>query len=157
MIFVIIYYNTPIKTVEIWKDTYIRYFGYANEMGESLKFVFPTALGPSYNVAISYVLGDAIWTFKNSLKDKPYLTMTDELIWQIFASVIIPGITIHYIIKFFHHFLLKINRHSDFFHNWVPVVIGLSVIPFIIEPIDDLVTFTMNHTFRKLFNVKPRT
>ena len=43
---------------DIWRDTPIRYLGYANEVGESFKYVIPKFYYPSYAIALAYVVGD---------------------------------------------------------------------------------------------------
>ena len=44
---------------DLYRDTLIRYCGYANELGESLRYVVPRFLKPSYVIAFGYVLMDA--------------------------------------------------------------------------------------------------
>ena len=44
--------------VDIWRDTPVRYLGYANEIGESFRHVFPKFVKPSYAIAFAYVFGD---------------------------------------------------------------------------------------------------
>ena len=47
-------------TVDIWRETNLRFMGYANEVGESIGVVYPRYIGPSYVVAFGYVGGDAL-------------------------------------------------------------------------------------------------
>ena len=51
------------------RDTGLRYLGYANETGESFKFIFPQFLGPSYAIAYAYCLGDALYKSLHSYFD----------------------------------------------------------------------------------------
>ena len=44
--------------MDIWRDTPLRLLGYANEVGESFRYVFPRLVVPSYAVAFGYVLAD---------------------------------------------------------------------------------------------------
>ena len=44
--------------VDIWRQTLLRYAGYANEVGEAFAPIFPRFLVPSYAISIAYVLGD---------------------------------------------------------------------------------------------------
>ena len=47
--------------VDIWRDTPVRYLGYANECGEALRALLPPAGVPaSYALAIGYVLADTL-------------------------------------------------------------------------------------------------
>jgi len=48
------------KEVDLFRETNVRYLGYANEVGESFRFVTPTLVGPSYVVAFGYVFADTI-------------------------------------------------------------------------------------------------
>ena len=51
--------------VDIWRDTPVRLLGYANEVGESFRHIFPRMVGPSYVVAFGYTFAD--------VADKGYL------------------------------------------------------------------------------------
>ena len=89
------------KEVDIYRDTLLRYAGYANEVGEAFRALVPVNfVYASYGVASAYVLAD---TFDKSSKAKKQLGNTegamtkvgvaafDTLVWQALASVIIPG------------------------------------------------------------------
>ena len=45
--------------VDIYRDTLLRYAGYANEVGEAFRPMVPRWVLPSYGVAIVYVIADA--------------------------------------------------------------------------------------------------
>ena len=45
--------------IDIWRDTGLRYLGYANEVGESFRHVVPKLVRPSYGVAFGYVFCDS--------------------------------------------------------------------------------------------------
>ena len=47
--------------VDLARDTGLRYLGYANETGESFKFIAPQFLTPSYALAYGYCLGDGLY------------------------------------------------------------------------------------------------
>ena len=76
----------------------IRYLGYSNEIGEAFRPVFPWLVVPSYIVAISYMFYDCYSKSKNS-KSK-IVKFVDTLIWQIFATILIPSYVIHKIVYF---------------------------------------------------------
>ncbi|CAN0168442.1 unnamed protein product, partial [Ectocarpus fasciculatus] len=47
--------------VDIFRDTALRYMGYANEVGEAFRPLIPAfAVVASYGVAIAYVSADAV-------------------------------------------------------------------------------------------------
>ncbi|XP_058449819.1 mitochondrial fission process protein 1 [Malaya genurostris] len=143
---------------DLYRDTPVRYLGYANEVGEAfrplIKKIFVHA---SYGVSISYVLAD---TADKSIKqyEKPValgggprgaaIATGDTLIWQMFASVIIPGYTINRICWVSKKALEK-GKVKGPLRKWVPTAIGLLAIPFIIHPIDRGVDFVMDETYRK--------
>ena len=43
----------------IFRDSLLRYCGYANEVGESFRYQYPRFVVPSYIIAATYCLGDA--------------------------------------------------------------------------------------------------
>ena len=124
------------EEVDIYRDTPIRYLGYANEVGEAFRnLVHKNVVRFSYLVSASYVLADA--TSKARLEKqamgKPVRTFTDVLIWQGLASVIIPGFTINRICWG----VGKVARRLPSASRSVVVTgSGLLAIPFIIKPID---------------------
>lgn len=48
------------KEIDVWRDTPIRLFGYANEIGESFRYIFPAAYKPSYMLASGYCFCDVV-------------------------------------------------------------------------------------------------
>ena len=50
--------TSPDKRVDIWRDTPVRLLGYANEVGESFRYIFPKMVTPSYGLAFAYTFGD---------------------------------------------------------------------------------------------------
>lgn len=44
----------------IFRDSLLRYCGYANEVGESFRYQYPRLVGPSYVVAFGYCLADSV-------------------------------------------------------------------------------------------------
>lgn len=71
----------------------------------------------------------------------------DALLWQTLASVLIPGQVIHGIVAFVGT-AAKMSANPRI-PKWTPTGAGLVAIPFIIHPIDHLVTVLLDHTTRK--------
>jgi mitochondrial fission process protein 1 len=71
-------------------------------------------------------------------------------VWQALASVIIPGFTINRVCAGSAYLLKRLEVAPKPVRKWVTTAIGLACIPFIIHPIDDLVTLSMDATVRKL-------
>mmetsp|Transcript_24481 Transcript_24481/g.61652 ORF Transcript_24481/g.61652 Transcript_24481/m.61652 type:complete len:342 (+) Transcript_24481:216-1241(+) len=180
------------------RDGPLRYLGYANELGEAFAAFLPPAGVPlSYAVAIAYVLVD---TFDKGRKAKvesaaefgrkadalpPSLNADslstilaaertlDTVVWQLLASVAIPGFTIHQVVHYTHAVLDPFLAHLS---GWeldeaaaaasalhmatsafvavtdkaVPTAIGLATIPFIVHPIDEGVHGVLDLTLRPL-------
>jgi fission process protein 1 len=100
--------------VDIWRDTPVRYLGYANECGEALRAFLPAGGVPAtYALAIGYVLADTVdkalkeWKISAKCKTDPSnsvrsvrvaATSIDALTWQMLASVFVPGSVIHLIV-----------------------------------------------------------
>lgn len=145
--------------VDIFRDTSLRYLGYANEIGESFKPIFPRFLVPSYGIAFAYVGADAINKTFEAIKDKNETPTVirigiDALLWQTFASVLIPGKVINFVtsisVKIFQSENKLTSTLPKGLRYWSPTVIGLSTIPFIIHPIDAAVDYVFDKTFRSL-------
>lgn len=79
--------------------------------------------------------------------------MSDTLLWQSFASVIIPGFTINRICTAVQYVQ---RRNVALKNRWIPTIVGLASIPFIIHPIDAAVEEAMNMTYRKWIGYYPK-
>ncbi|QDZ22942.1 mitochondrial fission process protein [Chloropicon primus] len=156
---------------DLYRDTFVRYAGYANEVGESFKnIVSKTTYRASYAVAIMYVIADATdkgikaeaiaatgsgqasGEAAKSPEVEAAKAAVDTLIWQSLASVIIPGYTINRIVwlakKLTDSFDGKLPAPAK---KWAPTLVGLSVIPLIVHPIDEGVTKLLDLTIRNLY------
>lgn len=166
---------------DVFRDTWIRYLGYANEVGEAFGPIYPRYVKPSYGIAFAYVFADANYKIYNAYKaeqsrlaleksshslddiasikspaiDKKKIAVigADALIWQTFASVLIPGKIINFITNGTKYLLeegyfksININKGM---RAWGPTAIGLAAIPVIIHPIDEFVDYAMNNSLRK--------
>ena len=47
------------KEKNLYRDTWVRYLGYTNEIGESFRYVFPKFVIPSYIISFGYVFADS--------------------------------------------------------------------------------------------------
>uniref|UniRef100_A0A8C6STK9 Mitochondrial fission process protein 1 n=1 Tax=Neogobius melanostomus TaxID=47308 RepID=A0A8C6STK9_9GOBI len=132
------------KKVDIYRDTWVRFLGYANEVGEAFRALVPVSLvWGSYVVATSYVTADAVDKGKKAAKshgDKPGK-----------ATLIIPGFTINRVCAASLHLLGKTTRWPLSVRKWTTTAIGLSTIPFIISPIDRSVDFLLDSSLRKVY------
>lgn len=78
-------------------------------------------------------------------------TAADVFIWQMLASVIIPGFVINRI-TWGTGLISKRSQLPGIARKWLPTCIGLAAIPFIIKPIDTGVDHAMDRTYRKYIN-----
>lgn len=151
--------NNQVKTVDLYRETPIRYLGYANEVGEAFRSIIGSKwVNFSYGVATLYVLADttdksiAVYktsrTEQNHIKKVIYKT-ADTLIWQLMASVAIPGLTINRVCALSNFCLLKVQKLPNTNRKWLVTGIGLITIPFIIKPIDHYVDVVMDKSIRK--------
>uniref|UniRef100_A0A1A9UU57 Mitochondrial fission process protein 1 n=1 Tax=Glossina austeni TaxID=7395 RepID=A0A1A9UU57_GLOAU len=142
-----------VKEKDIFRDTWIRYTGYANEVGEAFRhLVSRRVVNGSYVGAISYVVADASAKSWRKFQENESLVQVanvaaDVLLWQMLASVIIPGYTINRITHF-SRIMFKQARARESIVKYMPTAIGLLSIPVIIHPIDRFVDFIMDKTIR---------
>eukprot|EP00183_Erythrolobus_madagascarensis_P002628 CAMPEP_0185849214 /NCGR_PEP_ID=MMETSP1354-20130828/3786_1 /TAXON_ID=708628 /ORGANISM="Erythrolobus madagascarensis, Strain CCMP3276" /LENGTH=246 /DNA_ID=CAMNT_0028549697 /DNA_START=32 /DNA_END=772 /DNA_ORIENTATION=+ len=151
--------------VDWFRDTPLRYLGYANECGESFRF-FIGAHGVwlTYGIASLYVASDSVYqavragragTAEDQIEQriksaKLFLVAVDSLLWQSFASVIIPGYIINRIV-FASNYAMDHLSHGHLgpaVEHWFPTVAGLVMIPAIVRPIDDFVHRVMDVVVR---------
>jgi fission process protein 1 len=156
----------------IFRDSALRYCGYANEVGESFRLQYPKFVIPSYFIAFGYCLADsALATYSVMSEDDDTIAAKetkrpknvraaiagfDTLLWQGLASVAIPGGVINLIVRSSRMALTRTVGLPAFAIKWFPTALGLCSIPVIIHPIDDAVDFLLDNSTRKwLNNVKP--
>ena len=147
--------------MDIYRDTALRYAGYANEVGEAFAPLTPGWCVPfSYAVAITYVIADTIDKTKKVLDGTKYagdnintcaaIEGVDALIWQLAASVALPGYTIHQLVAIVVALLDASGVDQSGVISALPTACGLAMIPFIVKPLDELAEVAMDVTFRKV-------
>lgn len=117
---------------------------------------------PSYGVSILYVLADTrnqVRRTEAGCSDAStgllVRTGVDALTWQLFASVLCPGLFINRTV-YFSGAALRRTPLPAAAQRWAPVAIGLATIPLIVKPIDAFVTSVMNKSLRPLLGT-PQT
>ena len=80
------------------------------------------------------------------------------MIWQLLASVFIPGFTINRTVELSNWFMMNLQKKrlisSPFMVRWIPVMIGIGTIPFIVHPIDHGTTKFLDCTLRRIYTIK---
>lgn len=126
----------------------------SNEVGESFRPVFPRLVVPSYVLAFGYVFADVEYQRrKQTTSAKMVAAAVDTLVWQTLASVLIPGFVINRVVWASQSILKRSPLRSNTAKQWAPVFIGLSAVPFIVEPIDTAVHWGMDTSIRKLYDL----
>jgi len=89
------------KEYDIYRDSLLRYLGYSNEVGEAFRpLVNRNLVNLSYGIAVTYVLADCfdksskVYNKNKDIK-KTAIMAGDVFLWQMLASVIVPGFTIN--------------------------------------------------------------
>lgn len=158
--------KTRATAVDPYRDTSLRYMGYANEVGEAFTAFIPEwGVPASYCVAASYVMFDTIdkgqkayETADQENKIRDVLKMSAEtMTWQMLASVFWPGSIIRVVVNMSDHMLVdKLSGNEQFAHV-LATLIGLMAIPMIIKPIDTTVDKVMETSISKVIHGKIKT
>jgi mitochondrial fission process protein 1 len=144
--------------VDIFRDTPVRYMGYANEVGEAFRPIFPKFVLPSYGIAFLYVGADTVNKTKDAYtKGASHSTAIssglDCLVWQTLASVLIPGKVIQGVtamsVKAMQGAPASIAKYKSVV-KFAPTIVGLAFIPLIIKPIDEAVDVLLDSTLRQV-------
>lgn len=133
----------------------IKAAAYASEVGESFRPVVPSKFVTSlYVVSIGYVALDIIgrtFSVKDQGTQKMQFFALDTFIWHSLASLVLPAFVIHAIVKYAGKGCKRIAPNSVKFRAWVPAVLALGSIPFIIHPIDHVTDFVLDNSIRKFY------
>lgn len=142
----------------IWRHSPLRFLGYANEVGEAFRPIFPRFVPISYMIAFGYVGCDTVdKSFKvyqkSGTPQAVTLTAVDTLLWQTLASVFIPGQVVKLITMSVTKAMdtpLAVQRLPPVARKYGATIIGLSAVPFIIKPIDDFVDYVFDEHLRRI-------
>jgi len=143
--------------VDIYRDSPLRYLGYANECGEAFRPLIPVEIVYfTYFAAIAYILADTVDKGKKGAAVEPLLGLlgaTDTFLWQMLASVIFPSFCINRLVTL----LFSLQEGGTLPEilttgpaEFIPTVLGLLAIPLLIVPLDVLAHWTLNGSFRKV-------
>ncbi|KAK0176151.1 hypothetical protein PV328_000317 [Microctonus aethiopoides] len=153
------------QEIDIFRDSSLRYLGYTNEVGEAFRSTVPkSVVWLSYIIASGYVIADTLHKGKKEYEKeltgvnknkRVFLSASDTLLWQSFASVIIPGFVINRICASV-RFMQKKSNILAIKHPLISTAIGLMAIPLIIHPIDNGVDHIMDITYRQWTGYHPQ-
>ena len=132
----------------------VRPLAYSSEVGEAYRSKIPILVKPLYILSFGYVMFDTytqVIPMKIEPKQKIVKTF-DTLIWHGFASLLIPGIVVHSVVKYSDKFI----KHTipNFKHvSKFPPLIGLGSIFAIVHYVDTFTDTLLNYTSRKLYTL----
>lgn len=138
-----------------------RALAYASEVGESFRPIIPRYIvNASYATSLLYV-GTDVWIYKHNMveqkKSEKYINImvTDRLIWHSFASMLLPALTVHTIVKCTGKGINKFDMFNTMpkTRSWAPTILALACIPFIIHPLDHLTDYIMDNSIRKMYHI----
>ncbi|KAF4666698.1 Mitochondrial fission process protein 1 [Perkinsus olseni] len=132
--------------IDLYRDTPVRLLGYANELGESFKYLISRpAYLTTYGVAIAYVLADTFDKTKRAERRQQWKVALDTLGWQMLASVAIPGLVINRVVWT----TRRVMQERQLTNKLLPTYLGLACIPLIVTPIDRTIDWLFDNTIRK--------
>mmetsp|Transcript_9015 Transcript_9015/g.23636 ORF Transcript_9015/g.23636 Transcript_9015/m.23636 type:complete len:246 (+) Transcript_9015:56-793(+) len=158
------------RSLDWFRETPLRFLGYANECGESFRFFIGShGVLLTYGLAFLYVASDSVYqavreshsaqqdadVHAHVKQAKLFLVAMDSLMWQSFASVVIPGYVINRVVYASNYMVHQLSSDLHFgatVEHWLPTAIGMLAIPVIVKPIDELVHKAMDVTVRPASN-----
>ena len=147
--------------IDIYRDSLLRFCGYANEVGEAFRPLVPVeVVYVSYVVAIVYILADTVDKGRkgaaaggdNGAVIRGTLGAIDTFSWQMLASVLFPSFCINRIVLLLDSLQEAGSMPELLQAGWIPTAAGLITIPLVILPLDVLAHFSMNQSFRRVSN-----
>ncbi|GAA5946066.1 hypothetical protein JCM3775_007209 [Rhodotorula graminis] len=144
-----------------------RYLAYSSDVGESFRpVVAPLAVTAAYGISWAYVTGDTAYEgYKAWLRAKELapdaigsvvgLTCAKRAVFQATASMLLPSLTIHSIVKYSAVAIKRWGVQNVRVRQWLPSALGLGFIPFLPalfdEPVEGYVDTTFDRLERKLY------
>lgn len=146
------------KEYDIYKDSYLRYLGYSNEIGEAFRKVTSRSFVIfTYLLEFGYFIGDTLHKGHKAYNDPNIAESQNKhlhvikqssytILWQFFATCLIPPLCINIVVGRMHNFLTKKN-FSPTVIRYGPLSIGLAMIPLFNIYVDPVVGDVLDHFF----------
>ena len=156
------------ESYDIYRDSPLRYMGYANECGEAFAaWLPPFGVPATYGVAAVYVLADtfdkAIKANKEKGMKEGVIVGLDTVTWQMLASVFWPGSFIRVMVNATNLLVSKLpadlsldvgGLDAETTEKALPTTINLMSIPFVVKPIDTTIDWAMGESVTKVLRGK---
>ncbi len=154
------------ETHNIWRDSSLRYIGYADEAGEILaNYIGPKAVRASYYASAAYGLVDILSTAKKTFKNHNHRSrghrfkrtleeIVDGTLFHTAATVFIPATLIRYVrmgvekLQSSGKLPVKLQQFKH-----LPAVVAFAALPFIAHPVDQLTDWFLDKTYRRMIGV----
>lgn len=138
----------------------VRYLAYTSDFGEAFRpLAHPYVVRAAYGVSWGYVFADVGYKgyqLKTVYKADNYdlaMGCLQRALFQSFASMIFPMITIHETVKYTKKFFLsRPSLHK--FAVWGPTACGLGVVPFLPFMYDEPVEYAVEAMFKRVWTPK---
>jgi len=151
------------KEYDIYKDSYLRYLGYSNEIGEAFrKITSKSFVYFTYLLEFGYFIGDTVHKGHKAYND-PNLTDDQNkhlhvikqssytILWQFFATCLIPPLCINIVVGRTHNFLTRGNFNPRIV-RYGSLGLGLFMIPLFNIYVDPVVGHVLDHFFETNLN-----
>lgn len=127
---------------------------YSSEVGESFRPVIHKKMVRFlYGVSIGYIIVDVTgrsFCVADQGTNKMSYFIFDTLLWHSLASLLLPALAIHKIVALSKKVICKISSNKKAL-AWIPAILALSSVPFIIHPIDKITDFALDNVVRPIY------
>jgi fission process protein 1 len=135
-----------------------RYAAYCSDLGEAFRpIVSKWLVRGTYAISWGYVLGDVTYTgyidHKKGIQgNELYRNVAQRTVFQSFASMIFPAITIHTVVHQSKR-LFKSQAWLQKYVKWGPTFCGLGIVPFLPFMYDHPVETATEYVFDKVWKI----
>jgi mitochondrial fission process protein 1 len=151
---------------DVFRESWVRYFGYTNELGEALRSVIGNNWAHrSYYVAGLYAVTDMLVKGREAFKENKRASLADRLyhavggimdagVFHYFATITVPPQVIRMVQEATEK-RMSARFAKTLLGKALPVGIGLAITPLIIKPIDMATEKFLDLAVRPLLGRKP--
>ncbi|XP_044743475.1 mitochondrial fission process protein 1-like [Chrysoperla carnea] len=146
---------------DIFRYPLVRFLGgYLPEVTNDLASISPLVYGQScwlYKIRPTYILFDTLNKGVKAYQDDKgngigpgLLAAGDRYLWHIFASILLPSISLNYLRRGLSRLLGTINLTKDMKTSLITIAV-LGAIPLIIQPLDEVADHILENSYRKIY------
>ncbi|BFZ18710.1 hypothetical protein BsWGS_21750 [Bradybaena similaris] len=129
----------------------LRILGYGYAAGVALRFRFcQLSKDACFVVATTFIVCHTL--YRGLIDEGPvYIAVLDTLVFEALASATIPTLTTYFICSATRNWLKQRHGLPKCISKWLPMTLGLSVLPFLYSTLDVCVNKLMDQTLRPLY------